>query len=634
MNLRTISISAFALIAATGPAFADEAAEAPVADGARDNSIVVVATGSSSKISETGQSVSVVDAREIASIQGPDITRVLSRLPGVAIARTGPLGSQTSVFVRGASSEQLLVVIDGARVTDVASPGGGYDFANLFSSGIDRIELLRGSNSLIWGSEAIAGVLAVTSRQPDGVEASAEYGSGKSFDGQASAGLAGDRYSLAITGGYSRSDGNASSAAVGTEDDGFRQWRIAGRGRFEFTPGLSASVNARYADGRADLDGYDDNFAFGDSPEYLKTREISGRAGLDYTSDKLDLGASFAVSELRRQYYDPRYGDEPSYGFKGERERAELRGQYRATETVRLDFGADHEWTRIGGGAQKARIASGHALLGWYGERASLAAGVRLDDHSRFGSQWTFGANGSFTVVDDVRVKASYGEGFKAPTLYQLFSEYGNKALSPERSRSYEVGIEKGDRNAGLHFAATAFRRDSRNLIDYVDCWGNSSILCTAPEYNNRYGYYDNVARARSQGFEVELGAQVSERFHAQAVYSYVKAKNRSAGDFNEGNDLARRPRHSVNVSADWTTPLADLAIGGDVNLVGERFDRADNLAKLESYVLVTLRASLPVAERFELYGRVENVTDQSYRSANGYGTPGRTAYAGVRAKF
>ena len=626
MNLRTISISVFALASMSAPAFADEAAEAPI-DGARDNSIVVVATGSAARISETGQSVSVVDAREIASIQGPDVTRVLSRLPGVSIARTGPLGSQTSVFVRGASSEQLLVVIDGARVTDVAAPGGGYDFANLFSGGIDKIELLRGSNSLVWGSEAIAGVLAVTSRQPDGVEASAEYGSNQSFDGQASAGLAGDRYSLAITGGYSRSDGTASASAAGTEDDGFRQWRIAGRGRFEFTPGLAATISGRYADGRADLDGYDANFDFVDTPEYLKTREISGRGGLEYTSGKLDIGVSFAASQLRRNYF---YDGAFSYGFKGERERAELRGQYRATDTVRLDFGADHEWTRMDDQDQKARIASGHALLGWYGERLTLAAGVRLDDHSRFGSQWTFGANGSFTVVDDVRIKASYGEGFKAPTLYQLFSEYGNEALAPERSRSYEIGIEKGDRNAPLHFAATAFRRDSRNLIDYVSCFGNGAALCS----DGRYGYYDNVARARSQGFEVELGAQVSERFRAQAVYSYLKAKNRSRGDFYEGNDLARRPRHSVNVSADWTTPLADLALGGDVTFVGERFDNANNVLKLESYALVTLRASLPVAERFELFGRVENVTDENYRSVAGYGTPGRTAYAGVRAKF
>lgn len=633
MNLRTISISAFALVSVSSPAFAADAAEAPATDGTRDNAIIVVATGSAARIAEVGQSVSVVDVREIASIQGPDVTRVLSRLPGVSIARTGPLGSQTSVFVRGASSEQLLVVVDGVRVNEVAAAGGGYDFANLSAGGIDRIELLRGSNSLIWGSEAIAGVLAVTSRQPDGVEASAEYGSNQSFDGQASAGLAGERYSLAVTGGYSRSDG-VSAAAVGSEDDGFRQWRIAGRGRFEFTPGLSASVNARYTDIRTDLDGYPaPDYAFADTNEYLKMREASGRAGLDYTSEALDLGAGLALSETRRGFYDPDSPfAQPNYTTKGRRARAELRGQFRATETVRLDFGGDHEWTRLEAGTsdKKARIASGHALLGWYGERLSLAAGVRLDDHSRFGSQWTFGANGSFTVIDDVRIKASYGEGFKAPTLYQLFSEYGNPGLSPERSRSYEVGIEKGDRNAGLHFAATAFRRDSRNLIDYVSCFGNGAALCA----DGRFGYYDNVARARSQGFEVELGAQVSERFHAQAVYGYVKAKNRSAGDFNEGNDLARRPRHSVNVSADWTTPLADLALGGDVNLIGERFDNANNVLKLESYALVTLRASLPLGDRFELYGRVENVTDENYLSVSGYGTPGRTAYAGVRAKF
>lgn len=629
MNLRYISV--FALISLSAPAWADDAAESPATDGVRDSAITVLGTGAAVPLWQAGQSVSVVGGAEIASIQGPDVARVLERLPGLAISRNGGLGTTTSVFVRGASSEQLLVLVDGARVTDVAAPGGGYDFANLSATGIAKLELLRGSNSVIWGSEAIGGVLAVTSHQPQGIEASAEYGANQTFDGQLAAGLSGERYALAVTGGYTHSDG-VSAAAVGTEKDGFRQWRIGGRGRFDLGGGLSASATARYADSRTDIDGFPaPSYTFADTPEYQKTREGSGRAGLDYTSDALDLGASFALSETRRAYYDPTYGDAPNFTTKGRRERAELTGQWRATEAVRVDFGAANEWSRFAAtGSRKARTSSAHALIGWYGERLSVAAGARIDDHSRFGSEWTFGANGSFLIADGWRLRASYGEGFKAPTLYQLFSEYGNAALAPERSRSYDIGIEKGDRDAPLHFALTAFRRDSRNLIDYVSCFSVSNALCA----DGRFGFYDNVARARAEGVELELGAKVSERFRAQAVYSYLKARNRTPGDVNEGNDLARRPHHTVTVSADWTTPLADLALGGDIRLVGNRFDNAANTSRLDGYALVTLRASLPVTESIELYGRVENLTNADYRTIAGYGTPGRAAYLGARARF
>ena len=232
-------------------------------------------------------------------------------------------------------------------------------------------------------------------------------------------------------------------------------------------------------------------------------------------------------------------------------------------------------------------------------------------------------------LADGWRLRASYGEGFKAPTLYQLYGFAGNGDLAPERSRSYDAGIEKGDRNAGLHLAATLFRRDSRDLIDYLDCYGSSDPLCSG-----RYGVYINIGKARAEGFELELGTDVTERLRTQASYSYAKTENRTLGDANHGNDLARRPRHAVTVSADWRTPLHDLTLGADLRLVGESYDDAANATRLGSYVLATVRASLPLTERIELFGRVENVTDEQYQTAAGYNTPGRSAYIGARARF
>ena len=220
-----------------------------------DDEITVVATGLRDTIEDVGQSVSIVGLDEIEAVQGPDLTRVLERLPGVTFTRNGGPGGFTGLRVRGANAEQVLMLVDGVRVADVAAPGGGYDFGNLMSGGIGKVELLRGSNSVAWGSEAIGGIVAVTSRDVNGIEASAEYGARESIDGQVNAGLRGRRYAGSVNGGYTRSDG-FSSAAPGSEPDGFRQWRIGGKARVDLGEALTASVAARHADSRLDIDGF------------------------------------------------------------------------------------------------------------------------------------------------------------------------------------------------------------------------------------------------------------------------------------------------------------------------------------------------------------------------------------------
>ena len=590
--------------------------------------ITVIASGTRERIDQTGQSISIVGADEIAKVQGPDLTRVLERLPGVTYNRNGGQGNFTGLHVRGSDAEQVLVLIDGVRMADVAAPGGGYDLGNLLTGGIGKIELLRGSNSVVWGSQAIGGVLAVTSRELNGAEGSVEYGSHNSFDASAVGGLSGDRYAVTLNTGYVRTDG-ISTAASGKEPDGFRQWRIGGRGRVELAEGLSATLAARYADARLEQDGFPPpTFSFADTPEYSTTREVSGRAGLAYASGSLKLDGGYAISDIRRAYFDTPTNTAPNFATKGHNERLDLTGHADLPAGFNLTFGGDSEWSRYStsfDAEKKARLASGHALLGYSGGRLNLAAGLRIDDHSRFGSQWTFGANGSFTVADNWRIRASYGEGFKAPTLFQLFSDFGNSALVPEHSRSYDIGLEKGDRNGPLHVALTLFRRDSRDLIDFVSCFGVSGGICAG----RPFGTYNNVARARAEGIEAELGGAITERLSVSATYSYIKATNSATG-----KDLARRPRHALTVSADWTTPLHDLSLGADLRVVSHSFDDAGNFTRLPGYALVTLRASLPVSERIELFGRIENLGDESYQTTAGYGTLGRSAYVGARARF
>lgn len=601
---------------------------------AQDPAITVLASGMDAPIDASGQSISVIGADEIDAVQGPDLARVLERLPGVTLVRNGSLGGFTGLFARGANSQSVLVLVDGARVADTAAPSGGYDFGNLMIGPISKVELLRGSNGVVWGSDAIGGVLALTTRDVQGVEASAEYGTRETLNGDITGGFVNERGTLSLSAGYTETDG-FSSAASGIEADGFRQYRLSGRGRLYLTDSLWMLATGRYADSRSAFDGFDFSPPYGliDSPEYTETREASGRAGLNYEHGPVALEAAWSRYQISRDNFDPRFGNVASFASDGRQERVEVKGRYTLATALHLDFGADHEWSRFETSFDEpatANLSSGHALLSWQGERLTLAAGARIDDHSRFGSAWTFGANGSYDLGGGWRVRASYGEGFKAPTLYQLYSDFGNTGVGPERSKSYDIGVERGDRNGTLHLAVTAFRRDTRGFIDFVSCFSASDPLCD----DGRFGFYDNVGRARAQGVEVELATRISEKFRAQAAYTYLEAKDRTPDVFNHGYALARRPRHSMTVAVDWETPLAGLALGADVRMSSGSFDDAGNSTRLDGYALGTVRASFPVNEQIELFGRVENVTDTDYRTAAGYATAGRLAYLGARVRF
>ena len=253
---------------------------------------------------------------------------------------------------------------------------------------------------------------------------------------------------------------------------------------------------------------------------------------------------------------------------------------------------------------------------------------MRYDDHSRFGHATTLGANGSFKLTEALRLRASYGEGFKAPTLFQLLSDYGNTALQPERTRSYDAGL---DYTSGpIHAALTLYRRDSRGLIAYVSCYLESTGICT----NRPYGTYDNLGKARAEGAEAEVTVRPSAALTLRSIYTYTRSRDLTPGSANFGHDLARRPRHALTLSGDWETPLAHLALGADLRLTSRSFDNAANTARLPGGPTATLRASLPLHERITLFGRVENLFDSHIQTAAGYGTVGRGVFAGLRVRY
>jgi vitamin B12 transporter len=589
----------------------------------RETQITVVATGTRETIHTSGQPLTIIGRDEIEQVQGGDITRVLERAPGVTVSRNGGPGSFTGVRLRGAEAEQLLVLIDGVRVADPAAPAGGYDFGTLLPAAIGKIELLRGSNGTIWGSQAIGGVLAAWTRFAPGLESSVEYGARDTLYTTASAGIEQGALELAADGACYRTDG-FSAAAAGSEPDGYRQWQAGGRGRLTIAPGLWLRGGVRYADSRLEIDGFPaPSFTLADTDEYQETRQLSTSGGLEYEGGRLQLTGGWSASDTERDSFDPAIGTAPTYATDGHSDRLDLRGAWRFGAAT-LWFGGESEWSRFSStfdAEQRAHTSGAYAQLGkTIADGLSLNAGARIADHSRFGNALTLGADASWSIGGGWRLRASFGEGFKAPTLFQLFSDYGNAALEPERSTSADIGVELNDRNSATHLAATLFRRDSEDLIDFVP--------------DRSFGTYYNVGRVRAQGIELEARHDLTSALAARFAYSFVHTENRTPGSPNRGNVLARRPRHALSFGGEWRVNEEGAALGADLRWVSASYDDAANLVRMPSHAVVDVTARWPVSERIELFGRIENLWDEDYQTAAGYASPGRGAFVGARLRL
>ncbi len=598
------------------------AAPATAQDG--EESITVTATGTRIELEDTGQQVTVLGEDEIASVQGPDLTRVLERVPGLTLSRNGGLGGFTGVRLRGADAEQVLVVLDGVRVADPAAPAGGFDFGNLLGTNLAKLEVLRGSNSTIWGSDALGGVIVASTRARSGLSAVAEYGADDSFTAAAGGGVAdAETGFLGASASYARTDG-FSAAANGSEADGFAQWVLEGHGRYYFSDVFEVFARLRHAEGELEIDGFPaPAFTLADTDDVQDTRQTFGSAGAVYDSGVLFLQASYSFADTARDNLDGNGAE--TFTSEGHSDRLSLRGEWRPIGPLLLNFGAENEWTEY---ATLFDVGEDTGIFGAYAQAGiewrgiSGHIGARIDDHADFGSEISFGADVSYEVAPGWRLRASVGEGFKAPSLFQLHSDFGNLALTPENATSVDLGLAYGERASSRVFAAvTLYRRDTEDQIAFVSCFGSTDPICT----DRPFGTYDNIARTRAQGVEAEVRARLGEQVVLGAAYAFTDTENRATG-----NDLARRPRHAATLSGEWQ-PLAALSLGADLRLVSASYDDAGNFTRLGGYEVLTLRAAWDIADTVQLYGRVENVWDEQYQTAAGYGTRGRAVFLGAR---
>jgi vitamin B12 transporter len=612
--------------------------------------LIVTANRSPQASDRVGQSVSVLTAEMIEASQVVDVSTLLAQTPGVSFSRNGGVGGSTSLRIRGAETDQTVVVIDGVKLNDPSTSGGGYNFANLLSGDIARIEILRGAQSTLWGSQAIGGVVNIVTAEatePFEAKLQAEGGSMGTAYLRAAAGGRGERLTWRLAGGRYETDG-VSTYRGGTEKDGYENTGFSGRALVQATDAVSLDLRAVYSKGRNNFDGFrPPSFSIGDTREYGQTEEFVGYGAVnfDLLGGALKNRLAYGYTRTDRDNFDPdQRVTTATFNAQGENKRWEYQGVWTINDSWNATFGAETEDATMRSASPneltpnpvpirgKAGIdglyaqVQGEVLTG-----LTLTAGVRRDSHDTFGDHTLGQLAGAWSLNEGNTVlRASFGQGFKAPTLYQLYSEYGNLRLAPEEADGWDAGIEH-------HFldrfmaSATWFQRRTENQIDFVSCGTSSNPVCFVNGVR-RSGAYDNTARAKAKGVELEGSVDLGP-LQVRANYTWTDSENDSPGSVNRGKQLTRRPEHQANINASylWASGLTTSAV---IRYVGASFDNVGNTYVLQSYTLVDLHAAWPVNDTFELYGRVENVFDDEYETIRNYGAPGRGAYVGVRARF
>lgn len=599
----------------------DPAQEIVIADLKRDD-LIVTASGYWQPPELVGQAVTVLRTPQIDRLQLPSVADLIATTPGVSVTRNGGMGQPTAVRIRGGEDAQTLVLIDGVRVNDPSAPAGAFDFGTLMTGNIDRIEILRGPDAVPWGSAALGGIVNVTTNRTSG--ARAEIGS----HGAASiaAQLAHDRGPVAATfgGGWFRDDG-ISAFRDGHERDGFEQFAGNARLMAELGGGLSVDLRGYYATGRSDYDGYPPPFyAFADTAEYARTHQAAGYAGLTLDARGTTHRLGLSLADTARDNYDPSIGTAPQFHAHGRTERIDYRGDGELA-IGHLAWGLEHETSRMNDATTRysTGIDSAWGQLRADLDALTLSGGVRIDRHRAFGDHVSVGANAVWRVAGDTStiIRASFAQGFKAPSLYQLYSAYGNASLRPETTQSVDLGVTQQLIDRTLSVGVTAFLRDTSNQIDFS----------FAPRIDRPFGFYDNIARTRARGVEAVLTMTPSDRLAFNANYTLLDALDRTTD-----TALLRRPRHSLNLDLDWQTPIA-LRIGATLALrsASRDYDFVTFApTMLAGYALTGLRASLPIGDTIELYGRIENVFDVRYETVSGYGSERRNLHIGARIRL
>ncbi|WP_343502051.1 TonB-dependent receptor plug domain-containing protein [Alloyangia pacifica] len=604
--------TALTTLGLTGTAFAQEATDLGTLTLSANR-------GESTELARSGVTVEVVTKEDLEQSGETLLADHLARLPGVNVSSNGGIGGTSSVFIRGLSGKYVGVYVDGIDVTDTSGPQIQYDFGTLTTAGIGRVEVLKGSQSALYGSEAIGGVVNITTNRAteEGLSQSveAEYGSYDTRKLGYNLSYLGTRGSFASTLSYI--DTNGFSAADedngNREEDGHEATRLSFSGDYALTDTVTVGGAAFWQKRDSEYDDFD--YA-GDFPLDGTTDDLSESE--DYGLRAFARFEGGAVShEVSAQYYhiDRKLSGTSSFGafvypYEGRRWGLAYEGQTELSMAI-LTFGADATSESFVNGSDDGEQDNLGlwAQADWHlSEQVELVTALRHDDHSEYGGKTTGRVSLAYLPTPDLTLRASVGSGFRAPSPYELYSPYGNSDLDPETSVSYELGVEQ--RFDTGFIGVTLFRTEITDLI------GPDEVT---------YLYTQTSGTSWTQGLELTGGVDVSERISLAGSYTWTDSE-----DAQSRERLARVPLRdlAVSLNADITSAFG---AGFTVQHVS---GLRDTSAALDDYTVANMNLRYALSDQAELYLRLENLFDEDYQVVKGYGTSDRAAYFGVRASF
>ncbi|HIC90614.1 MAG TPA: TonB-dependent receptor, partial [Syntrophaceae bacterium] len=580
--------------------------------------VVVTATRTEENPEEIATSVTVITEEDIENMKATTVLEVLRCVPGLDVLKTGGPGRLTSVYLRGAKSEHTLVMIDGFEVSDPMLFGRGFDFANLTVDNIERIEIVRGPQSTLYGSDAIGGVINIMTKKGIGKPTfHTTYEGGAMNTHRESGQVSGSTKYISYSLGLSRMDTNG----VAAHDD-YENTTVSTKLGFAYKD-MNLDFTFRTANSRVHLD----DGAFVDDPNYVKEAE-SYLYGLQFRQPITDFwehqikGSIFTIDrDYEDKINDSTDLDWSKSWYDGIIRKIDWQHTVNVGEIDTIVAGFEFEeengrscyQDRFGRSPFEERTVNnkGYYLQNQLRLFDSLFTtfGFRYDDHQRFGGDPNFKVALAYLIKKThTKIKGTYGTGFKAPSLYQLYSPYGDPGLAPEDSESWDVGFEQGFLDGKIHFGLTYFHNHYKNLI----------------EWDFATWKYSNIGGAKTEGLELETSVNPMKDLMITANYTWIDTK-----DEDTGLPLCRRPRNKFNVNTDYRF-LEKFHANLDINYFGSRWETpTDPSRKGETYCKVDLVLSYDVHKNFQIFLKGENLFDNDYQEVRGYDSPDASFYGG-----
>lgn len=616
-------------------------AATPPADDSIDELVVTASRGAGIDRSLLGASVSVLDPVDLEHRQVRIISDVLRDVPGVSVSRTGPVGGLTQVRIRGTEGNHVLMLLDGMEAADPYQ--GEFDFATLIADDVARVEVLRGQQSALYGSDAIGGVIhymTASGREAPGARARLEYGSFNTVDGSLRFAGANGPLDYVVSGGLQSTDGVPNSR-FGTRDLGAEFRALSGRLGYEVNDNLRLKAVGRLTSGEADANptsfsGPTAGFPVDGTNFYkMQALHLMTRAEMDSFDNRW-------LNALQLQHSD---AERDSYTAPGSRSGGNESSKLKASWESMLRFGVDglahtltaavdyerDEMQNTGPGLNAAQalkrevenkgFAAQYDIV--FDERLSLGAAMRYDENDLFNSETTYRLQTSYKFDGGYRLWGATGTGIKNPTFFELFgfnpnTYTGNPDLKPERSNGWEAGVEKSFSDRGLVSVAYF---DSKLKDEIYTAFLPGSV--STP----RNRLFESIQK----GIEVTGLLRLGEQWRVDASYTYLDAKE-------NGVEEIRRPPNLGSVNISWRTPSSRAGLNLTVRYNGEMddtfFGTTAMRVTMPAYTLVNLGADYQISDTLQFYGRVENALDEDYEEVYGFRTAGIGGYVGLRAKF